>query len=316
MIDKLKNKVIIAPMAGVTDRAFREVAELFGAGLVFTEMISAKGLYYGDKKTKSLFDKGNLKIPLCAQIFGHEPDIISKVAGYAVSCGASCLDINSGCPAPKITKSSDGAALMKNPLLFEEVLYSAVKNANCPVSVKIRAGWNRESVNAVQLAKIAEKCGVCMITVHGRTAADYYKGKADWSIIKDVVSSVNIPVVGNGDIFNAQNAKEMLEQTGCAAVMLGRATLGNPWLIRDTVLLLDENKLPKPPSVEEKIKLALFHISLIIKYKGEYIGVRQARKHALWYIKGLKESARVKNLISKANSYEEIEKHLTCLNEF
>lgn len=315
MIGNLKNNVFLAPMAGVTDRAYREIANAFGAGLTFTEMVSAKGLHYNDKKTKSLLEAGDGKSPCVAQIFGHEPDIIASVAKDALMYGAKFLDINSGCPTPKITSNGEGAALMKNPEVFGEVVRSAVENAGVGVSVKIRKGWNDDNINAVEIAKIAEKNGASMITVHGRTAADQYKGKADWDIIKKVVQSVNIPVVGNGDIFCANDAKSMILQTGCDAVMLGRGTLGNPWLIRDTVSLLETGEIPPPPTVNEKIQLALHHIKLIIQYKGEYIGIREARKHALWYIKGIRGSASKKNLITKSQSFEEMKEYITSLNE-
>ena len=244
------NKVILAPMAGVTDKAFREVAVKFGVGLTFTEMVSAKGIYYNDKKTKSLLDIKDEKGRIGAQIFGHEAQIISIAARCAEECGATLLDINSGCPTPKVTKNNDGAALMKNPSLFAEVVSAAASSTKLPVSVKIRKGWSDDNINAVEIAKIAERCGASMITVHGRTAAAGYSGKADWSIIKKVVSSVNIPVVGNGDIFKPHHSKAMLKETGCAAVMLGRGVLGNPWLIRDTLLCLKERSLP-PPGLHE-----------------------------------------------------------------
>ncbi|NLB82423.1 MAG: tRNA dihydrouridine synthase DusB [Clostridiaceae bacterium] len=300
-------------MAGVTDKAFREIALQFGAGLVFTEMISAKGLYYGDKKTKLYFDIDVAAGPVCAQLFGHEPNIIAQTAGCAAKYGAVCLDINSGCPTPKIIKNGDGAALMKDPEVFGQVLDSAVKNAGIPVSVKIRAGWDKYNINAVQLAKIAQQCGVCMITVHGRTAVDYYRGKADWDIIKKVVNSVHIPVIGNGDILTAQDADKMLNITGCAAVMLGRATLGNPWLIKDTVLQFEGKEHIFQPNTAERIKQALYHTRLIIKYKGEYKGIRESRKHVHWYLKGIKGNSNINNLISTAQSYAEMEQYLMQL---
>ncbi|OQB14805.1 MAG: tRNA-dihydrouridine synthase C [Firmicutes bacterium ADurb.Bin193] len=313
MIERLKNRVFLAPMAGVADRAYREIAAEFGAGLVFTEMVSAKGLYYNDKKTEALLTAGDCSCPVSAQIFGHEPEIIAKVISRVKNYGATFADINAGCPTPKIVSNGDGAALMKNPELFGEIVKSAVKNAGCEVSVKIRKGWNDESVNAVEIAKIAEKNGAAMITVHGRTVAQQYSGKADWDIIKKVVEGVNIPVVGNGDIFCADDAVRMIEKTGCAAVMLGRGTLGNPWLIRDTVCALGGEKIPPPASFDEKISLALRHIGLIIKYKGEYVGVREARKHAMWYVKGVRGSSAVKNLLSKAQSFDEMKNILTSL---
>ncbi len=313
MIEELSNNVFLAPMAGVTDRATREIADKFGAALTFTEMVSSKGLYYKDKKTKTLLEQGEGTEKTSIQLFGHESEIMEYAAGCAVSLGASLIDINSGCPTPKIAGNGDGAGLMKNPDLFGEVVKATVRGSGVPVSVKIRKGWNDESVNAVEIAKIAEKNGASMITVHGRTAQQQYSGRADWDIIKEVTQSVGIPVVGNGDIFSPLDAKKMLDKTGCAAVMLGRGTLGNPWLISDTVSFLRSGEIPPSPTLDEKIKLAIHHIGLIVKYKGEYIGIREARKHALWYIKGIRGSASIKNRITKAQSLEEMKNILILL---
>lgn len=314
MIEQLKNRVFLAPMAGVTDRAYREIVDGFGAGLSFTEMVSAKGLYYKDKKTSSLLEVGDLKNPCSAQVFGHEPEIMAETAGRLTEYGAKFVDLNSGCPTPKVTSNGDGAALMKDPILFGKVVRSLVDNAGVPVSVKIRKGWDEQSINAVTLAKIAEENGASMITVHPRTARQLYSGKADWDIIKQVVENVKIPVVGNGDITCGKDANVMMEYTGCAAVMIGRGCMGNPWLIKEAICALEGRELA-PPSLEDRISLALYHIRLIIKYKGEYVGIREARKHALWYIKGVRKSAKVKSLITNATSYAQMENLLTSLNE-
>ncbi len=306
MIWGLKNRVFLAPMAGITDRAFREIADEFGAALTFTEMVSAKGLYYQDKKTKTLLEKGSGTGRTSTQIFGHEPEIMAFAAKEAVKFGAELIDINCGCPTPKIAGNGDGAALMKDPALFGEVVRRTVEGAGVPVSVKIRKGWNDDSVNAPEIAKIAEENGAQMVTVHGRTAAQHYSGRADWGAIRAVVEAVGIPVVGNGDIFTPQDAARMLEETGCAAVMLGRGTLGNPWLVRDTVSLLEGGKMQNPPSLAEKLDFALRHISRIVAYKGEYIGIREARKHALWYVKGVRGGADIKNRLSRASSLDEM----------
>jgi len=310
----LKNNVFLAPMAGVTDRAFREIAKEFGAGLTFTEMVSAKGLYYNDKKTSSLLNIDDFEKPAAAQIFGHEPEIMSQVVEKSLMYGASFLDINSGCPTPKITGNGDGGALMKSPDIFGSVIDSVVKNSPVPVSVKIRKGWDDNNINAVEIAKIAEKNGASMLTIHGRTVAQMYTGKADLEIIKNVVKAVNIPVVGNGDILSPQDAKRMLDITGCAAVMLGRGTLGNPYLLRDTVHYLQTGEVLPKPSQHERIELAKRHIALIIKYKGEYVGIREARKHAIWYIKGMAGSVKIKNQITAAKTYDEMCSLLTSLN--
>ena len=306
MIERFSNRVFLAPMAGVTDRAFRELADEFAPGLVFTEMVSAKGLYYNDKNTKTLLEAGDLAVPCSAQVFGHEPEIIAETAIGLTEYGAKYVDLNSGCPAPKITSNGEGAALMKNPPLFARMVRALADNAGVPVSVKLRKGWKDGEVNAVLLAKLAEENGASMITVHGRTAAQHYSGKADWSIIKEVKQSVKIPVVGNGDIMSGADAKRMTEQTGCDAVMLGRGCLGNPWLIREVRSALSGEAYTLP-NLEEKMSLALRHVRLIIRHKGEYIGVREARKHMLWYIKGTRRSAEFKNAFSRAASYTEME---------
>jgi len=303
-------KVILAPMAGVADTAYREIASDFGATMSFTEMVSAKGLYYNDKKTEALLSVSEKEGVVGAQIFGHEPDVIETVAEKALKFGAAFLDINSGCPAPKVTKNGDGACLMKLPEIFEGVVSAAVKAVSVPVSVKIRMGWDESSLNGVELAKIAEASGASMITVHGRTAKQGYSGTANWDFIKKVVQAVKIPVVGNGDVFSPELAKKMLDETGVSAVMLGRGTFGNPWLIKRTAHFLECGELLPEPTKEEKLDMALKHTKLIMEHKGDYIGIREARKQVLWYIKGMHGAAAVKNLIVKADSYEKMEELL------
>ncbi|GHV44240.1 tRNA-dihydrouridine synthase [Clostridia bacterium] len=309
ILDQLQGSVLLAPMAGVTDRAYRDIAARFGAGMTCTEMVSAKGLYYHDKKTEILLDAG--ESPTAAQIFGHEPEIIAIAAPMAVAHGAVMLDINSGCPTPKITKNGDGAALARDPVRFGAVVRSAAKSVGVPVSVKIRSGWDDKSINAVEIAQVAEHSGAAMVTVHGRTAAQGYSGHADWDVIRRVVEAVRIPVVGNGDVTTAEGAVRMLAQTGCHAVMLGRGTLGNPWLIAQTAAALRGEAVPPNPTAEEKIALALRHVQTLIELKGEYIGIREARKHAMWYMKGLKGGARVRSLITAATSYDEMHDAIT-----
>ena len=309
----LKNKVVLAPMAGVTDRAYREVCMQHGADMCFTEMVSTKGLFYNDKKTATLLEVSDKEQPVFAQIFGHEPEIFKKVAASAASFGAMGIDINCGCPANKIIGNNDGGCLMKTPELIYDIVCAVRENCDLPVSVKIRKGWDDNSVNAVEVAKLAEKAGACHITVHGRTVKQEYRGSADYSIIKDVVNSVNIPVIGNGDIKSPEDARSMIDHTGCEAVMIGRGILGNPFLLSRVKHYLEYGEILPEPDKKEFIKTALEHIKKIVEYKGEYVGIREARKHAIWYIKGMKNSVAIKNLLTSASSYDEMEGLLTSL---
>ena len=309
----LKNKVVVAPMAGVTDRAYREICMGFGADMCFTEMVSTKGLFYNDKKTATLLEVSNEEQPVYAQIFGHEPEIFSSVASRAASFGAVGIDINCGCPAGKIIGNADGGALMKTPGVIYDIICAVKENCDLPVSVKIRKGWDDSSVNAVEVAKLAERAGASHITVHGRTVKQEYRGTADWELIKDVVNVVNIPVIGNGDIKSPVDAEKMLNQTGCHAVMVGRGILGNPFLLKRIKNYLEYNELIPEPSYCEIINTALEHIKKIVEYKGEYVGIREARKHAIWYIKGMKNSVSVKNKLTAATSFDEMKNLLTSL---
>ena len=309
----LKNKVVLAPMAGVTDRAYREVCMQYGADMCFTEMVSTKGLFYKDKKTATLLEVSEKEQPVYAQIFGHEPEIFAKVAASAASFGAMGIDINCGCPANKIIGNHDGGSLMKTPQLVYDIVCAVRENCNLPVSVKIRKGWDDDTVNAVEVAKLAEKAGVSHITVHGRTVRQEYRGLADYSIIKDVVNAVNIPVIGNGDIKSPTDAENMIAQTGCEAVMIGRGILGNPFLLKRVKHYLEYKEILPEPTRDEFIKTALNHIKKIVEYKGEYVGIREARKHAIWYIKGMKNSVAVKNRLTAATSYDEMEHLLISL---
>ena len=309
----LKNKVVLAPMAGVTDSAYREICIQYGADMCFTEMVSTKGLFYNDKKTAALLEVSEREQPVYAQIFGHEPEIFSKVAEKATLYGAVGIDINCGCPANKIISNSDGGSLMKNPQLIHDIVCAVRENCSLPVSVKIRKGWDENSVNAVEVAKFAEKAGASHITVHGRTVKQEYRGTADYSIIKEVVNAVNIPVIGNGDIKSPYDAKKMIDQTGCEAIMIGRGILGNPFLLRRVKHYLEHGEILPEPSQCDIIRTALEHISRIIEYKGEYVGIREARKHAIWYIKGMKNSVSIKNRLTAATSYNEMADMLTSL---
>lgn len=297
---EIKNNVFLAPMAGITDLAYRSICKEFGAGLVYTEMISAKGIYYNDEKTKLLTQIDEKERPVAIQIFGSDADIMANVA-KRMSEKADIIDINMGCPAPKVVKNDDGSKLMLNPVLIDEITYKVVKSSTVPVTVKIRKGWNDENVNAVEIAKILEKNGVSAVAVHGRTREQFYSGIADWDIIKKVKESVNIPVIGNGDIIDIDSANKMIEYTGCDAIMIGRAALGKPWIFKE---IIEQKKIDMKQ--EELYKIIKKHYDLLSELKGEYIAVREMRKHISWYIKGLPLATQIRNQINMLESKEEV----------
>ena len=297
---EIKNNVFLAPMAGITDLAYRSICKEFGAGLVYTEMISAKGIYYNDEKTKLLTQIDEKERPVAIQIFGSDADIMADVA-KRMSEKADIIDINMGCPAPKVVKNDDGSKLMLNPALIDEITYKVVKSSTVPVTVKIRKGWNDENVNAVEIAKILEKNGVSAVAVHGRTREQFYSGIADWDIIKKVKESVNIPVIGNGDVIDIDSANKMIEYTGCDAIMVGRAALGKPWIFKE---IIEQNKIDMKQ--EELYKIIKKHYDLLSELKGEYIAVREMRKHISWYIKGLPLATQIRNQINMLESKDEV----------
>ena len=305
---ELKNNVFLAPMAGVTDKAFRQIVKPFGPALMYTEMVSGKGLFYKNKKTADLLDAEDFEKPIAVQLFGHEPKVLAEIAEKSLEYGAELLDINMGCPAPKIVNNGDGSALSKNPVLAGEII-SAVVDAvggKVPVTVKIRKGWDDTMVNAVEMARVAEQSGAAAVTVHGRTREQFYSGKADLDIIKAVKNAVSIPVIGNGDITDGESAKRMLDYTGCDGIMIGRGAQGNPWVFRDVIHFLETGeKLPAPTLLERAEKMAE-HLELLILYKGEYRGIQEARKHMAWYIKGMKGGARLREIINRAETKEDM----------
>lgn len=292
----LKNNVFLAPMAGVTDLAFRRECVKYGAGLVYSEMVSSKALYYNDKKTKQLLNSTDDEKPLAVQIFGSDASIMAKTAYMALETGAQILDINMGCPAPKIVNNGDGSALAKNPKLIGEIVSEVVSAVNVPVTCKIRSGF--EDVNAVEVAKIIEQNGASAIAVHPRTRSMYYSGKADWNIIKEVKQAVKIPVIGNGDITCGKDAVDMIEQTGCDAVMIGRAAQGNPFIFRQILEFMQTGKTTYYPTTEEKMAVIKEHIKNMAEDKGEHIATLEARKHVAWYIKGMKDSAAMRQKVN------------------
>lgn len=316
---KLTNNIFLAPMAGVTDMAFRILCKRQGCGLTYTEMVSAKGLHYKSDNTAVLLEIAEEERPAAVQVFGSDPDIVAEAARQAEAGGAAIIDINMGCPTPKIVKNGDGSALMRKPELVREIVRCTVKAVKVPVTVKTRKGWDEESVNAVEIAGIAAEEGAAAVAVHGRTREQFYSGTADWGIIKQVKSAVGIPVIGNGDIVKPEDAKRMLEETGCDAVMIGRGAQGNPWIFRRTVEYLKTGQLLPEPTFEQRVEAVIEHMSMVTELKGEGIGVKEMRKHAAWYLKGMPGSTKVKTEIFKAGTSEGVKnillEYLDCLNK-
>lgn len=304
---EIKNGICLAPMAGIADRAFRELCISYGAGYVVTEMVSAKGLTMGDKKSRELLTLGESENPAAAQIFGDDPEIMAQAAVECIKFNPQIIDINMGCPAPKIAMNGGGASLMKRPELAGEIVRAVSAAVDVPVTVKIRKGWDDDSINAVQMAQIAEKNGAAAIAVHGRTRVQMYSGKADYDIIAKVKQAVDIPVIGNGDIIDEQSAAIMLEKTNCDGIMIGRGALGNPWIFKRINAYLDECRILPDVGINEKMVVMLRHIKQIIEYKGEYTAMREARHHAAYYTKGLRGGAAFRREISSLEKYEQLE---------
>ena len=290
----LENNLVLAPMAGVTDLPFRLLCRRQGAGLLCMEMVSAKAIYYKNKNTELLMEIHPEEHPVSLQLFGSDPDILAAMAAQIEERPFEILDFNMGCPVPKVVNNHEGSALMKDPKLVEEILTKMVKAVKKPVTVKIRKGFDEEHVNAVEIAKIAESCGVAAIAVHGRTRQQYYSGKADWDIIRQVKEAVKIPVIGNGDIFEPQDAKRMLEETGCDGLMVGRGARGNPWIFERINHYLETGEVLPPPGPVEVGEMILRHTRMHVALKGEYIGMKEMRKHIAWYTAGLPHSSAIR----------------------
>ena len=303
---QLDNEVFLSPMAGVTDLPFRTICKEKGCGMLYTEMINAKALCYDDENTKKMLRMDKDEHPVAVQIFGSDPEFMGKAAIIMNQYPNEILDINMGCPAPKVIKNGDGSALMRNPKLAAEVLTAVVKNSEKPVTLKIRKGWDDESVNAVEIAKIAEECGISALAIHGRTREQFYSGKADWDIIAEIKQAINIPVIGNGDVFEVEDAVNMLEKTKCDAIMIGRGAQGNPWIFNRINHYMQTGEILPKPTAEEKISTAIEHMKLAVAEHGEYVAVREMRKHIGWYIKGLKNSARFRDEINKLTDCESV----------
>lgn len=306
----LDNPVILAPMAGVTDLPFRLLCKEHGAGLLCMEMVSAKAIYFNNKNTQQLMEIHPEETPVSLQLFGSDPDIISEMAARIEEKPFSILDINMGCPVPKVVNNGEGSALMKNPALVREILTKTVKAIKKPVTVKIRKGFDDSCINAVEIAKIAEDCGVAAVAVHGRTREQYYSGCADWDIIAQVKNAVQIPVIGNGDVTDIASAAKMFEETGCDGIMIGRAARGNPFLFEQVVSYLETGEIAPAPTKEHMRDTVLRHMELQMKYKGEYTAVREMRKHIAWYSAGLPHSARLRQKVNEIESMEELKDYV------
>ena len=309
---EINGKIVVAPMAGISNMTFRRICKSMGASLVVAEMVSDKAITYGNEKTFELLRMNDDERPISQQIFGSDVKSFVEAAKIVEEkMKPDIIDINMGCPVPKVAvKNQAGSALLKNPEKVGEIIKAVVGAVNVPVTVKIRSGWDQSSINAVEIAKIAEANGASAITVHARTRAQGYSGKADWNIIKEVVNAVNIPVVGNGDVISCYDAKKMLDETGCSAVMIGRGLLGNPWLIRECVEYLESGKLPEVIDYNEKIDMMEYHLNKLCEDKTEKQAVLEIRNHLLNYLKGLPENKEVKNLVCRCKSRLEIVKVL------
>ena len=303
---EIENCLALGPMAGVTDLPFRLLCKEMGCNMLYTEMVSAKAILYKNKNTKELLNIDKNEHPVGVQLFGSDPDIMAQIAAQVEEGECDFIDINMGCPVPKIVNNGEGSALLKQPKLVEEILTKMVKAVNKPVTVKIRKGFENGTVYAVEIAKIAESCGVSAIAVHGRTREQYYSGKADWDVIKDVKKAVKIPVIGNGDIFSAEDAKAMKEYTGCDGLMVARGARGNPWIFREIKEYLENGNVIDKPTINDIREMIIRHAKMLVDYKGEYTGIREMRKHIAWYTAGLPHTAELRRMCNQIETMENL----------
>ena len=302
----IEGGLCLGPMAGVSDLPFRHLCKEMGASLLVTEMVSAKAIYFKNKNTEPLMKIDKDEHPIALQLFGSDPDIIAEMAASIEDRDFDIFDFNMGCPVPKIVNNGEGSALMKNPKLVEEILSKLVKSVKKPVTLKIRRGFNEDNINAVEIAKIAEGAGVSAVAVHGRTREQYYSGKADWNIIRDVKSALSIPVIGNGDVVDGESAKRMYEYTGCDGIMIARAARGNPWIFREIRAYLNGDT-PEKPTAKEIVDIILRHCRIQMEYDDEIMAVRKMRKHVAWYTHGMKGSSALRDKVNHVEKYDELE---------
>ncbi len=310
---ELDNPFVMAPLAGITDVPMRRLAKEQGAAMVYSEMISAKGLWYKDKNTERLLLTNPEESPLMYQLFGSEPEVMAYAARELKGRANAGIDINMGCPVPKVVKNGEGSALLKTPDLLYDIVKAVVDAADKPVTGKIRIGWDEDSINAVEIAKAIEAAGAAAVAVHGRTRMQYYSGNADWDMIRQVKEAVNIPVIGNGDVFTGEDAVRMMDETGCDLVMIARGALGNPWIFRDAIALWKGEEKPAAPTTAEKVEMMIHHLEDLCKIKREEVAVKEMRKHVGWYLKGVHGSAAIRRKVNTITDMEELKKELYML---